>query len=267
MCNAAMHQAFFELGRLSARPFVVNQDLLREIARLMGGVIGVDIVGVGVWDNGVADRLTQCHLIGPGATPDTISEASSWEFADAGLIRALSARDRGQVVRRSELIDDETFHGSSLYRQFHKPRGLGDQALCMFTRSDGVELLLSVYNLKASGPVDEGALRAMREIVPIIAETWAAKWRAEPAWLTNLNAHGRSVLELVLLGLDDDQIAQRTGLTYHSVRAHLKRLFRDAGVRSRLHLMQSCRRTPPARASLVMQVRGFKPESGMVCVA
>ena len=49
ICNAAMHQAFFELGRLSARPFVVNQDLLREITKLMGGVVRADIVGAAVW--------------------------------------------------------------------------------------------------------------------------------------------------------------------------------------------------------------------------
>lgn len=267
MCNAAMHQAFFELGRLSARPFVVNQDLLREIARLMGGVVGSDIVGVGVWDNGVADRMTQCHLIGPGATPDSVSEASNWEFGDAGLVRALTLKDRGQVVRREELMDEDAFLASPLYREFQAPRGLGDQALCMFTRSDGADLVLTLHNLKKNGRIDDSALRSMREIAPIIAETWSSKWRAEPVWLVNLNAHGRSVLELVLLGLDDDQIAQRTGLTYHSVRAHLKRLFRDAGVRSRLHLMQSCRRSGPIRASLVMQVRATNPESGMVCVA
>lgn len=267
MCSTAMHQAFFELGRLSARPFVVNQDMLREIARLMGNVIGTDIVGVGVWDNGLADRLTQCHIIGPGVTPDSVAEASSWQFGDEGIVRGLTLRDRGQVIRRADLIDEAAFTASTHYTKFQQPRGLGDQALCMFTRNDGAELVLTVHNLEKNGAINECAMCSMQEIAPVIAATWAAKWRTEPAWLTSLNAHGRSVLELVLLGLDDDQIAQRTGLTYHSVRAHLKRLFRDAGVRSRLHLMQSCRRSAPTRTSLVMQVRGTDPENRIVCVA
>jgi len=267
MCNQAMHQAFFELGRLSARPFVVNQDLLREITKLMAGVVRADIVGAAVWDNGHADRMTQCHLIGPGVEPDTISEASNWDFGDETLIRHLAMQDRGVVCRRAALVSNDEFHGSPLYIEFQQPRGLGDQALCMFTRNDGADIVLSIHNLAKSGQITESALRALAEIAPIIANTWAAKWRAEPAWLVNLNAHGRSVLELVLMGLDDDQISQRTGLTYHSVRAHLKRLFRDAGVRSRLHLMQSCRRPMPTRVALISQVRSANPDNGMVCVA
>lgn len=267
MCNAAMHQAFFELGRLSARPFVVNQDLLREITKLMGGVVRADIVGAAVWDNGHADRMTQCHLIGPGVEPNTTSEASNWDFGNDTLIRELATQDRGRICRRDDLIDSESFRISALYKKFQKPRGLGDQALCMFTRNDGADIVLSIHNLERSGAISDSALRALGEIAPIIANTWAAKWRAEPTWLVNLNAHGRSVLELVLMGLDDDQISQRTGLTYHSVRAHLKRLFRDAGVRSRLHLMQSCRRTAPTRVTLITQVRSTNPDSGMVCVA
>lgn len=62
-----------------------------------------------------------------------------------------------------------------------------------------------------------------------------------PAWAAHLRPPSRAVLSLVLNGLDDQQIAQHTGLTYHAVRGHIKRLFRAAGVRSRLHLMQAFR--------------------------
>lgn len=269
MCNAEMHRAFFDLGRLSARPFVVNQDLLREIAWIMSRVVKADIVAAAVCEHGLGDGVSQCQMIGPEAEheADSCVEASAWDFDDRSVLRELSARQRGLVVRRSDLIDDETFRGTRLFREFHEPRGLGDQALCLFTRADGAELLLSLHNRSESGPIPDGALASLRDLAPVLAGAWAAKWRAEPAWLVALTPQGRTVLEMVLLGLDDEQISQRTGLTYHSVRAHLKRLFRDAGVRSRLHLMQACREGAPRQAALISHVRAMNPKNGIVCVA
>lgn len=72
--------------------------------------------------------------------------------------------------------------------------------------------------------------------------------------MRGLKPLSRGILEQLLEGLDDDQIADRMRLSYHSVRAHLKRLFRDAGVRSRLHLMQACRPTDGATANLVVEI-------------
>ena len=78
-----------------------------------------------------------------------------------------------------------------------------------------------------------------RTVLPYVFRAYDAAWKPVPEWARDLRPQASRILQHIIDGLDDEHIAAHTGLTYHSVRAHLKRLFRLAAVRSRLHLTQA----------------------------
>jgi DNA-binding CsgD family transcriptional regulator len=177
-------------------------------------------------------------VVGPWAEDDEPASSS------AGLVggdRVLAMRlvnlEPNRVYTRSEALCDDDTRGADGLTEAER----ATEAVARFCRSDGAELVLGLRSVTPLGALPETALARAREIGPYIAECWATGWKSEPEWVRTLKPSARRVLQLVLDGLDDDQIAEDTGLTYHSVRAHLKRLFKEAGVRSRLHLMQAYR--------------------------
>lgn len=237
-------EAVFRLGQISREGCSCNDATLRRIAEIAADMIGMDVTGVAVYENGIRGSATACAVVGPWSDDESgkFLDQSRWELEDRILAMRLIDLEAERMHTREEMIGDAEFRASKLYNEFQRPLGLGDQALGLFRREDGAELLIGINALDHRGPLPRQAVDRANQIAPFVARCWAATWRREPAWMGELKTQSRSVLEHVLEGYDDDQIAQLTGLTYHSVRAHLKRLFREAGVRSRLHLMQVCRR-------------------------
>ncbi|MBL0928036.1 MAG: helix-turn-helix transcriptional regulator [Phycisphaerales bacterium] len=246
----ALTEVLFELGQLSRDTQLGNQALLERLAEIFRVACGVDAVSAVVHEHGLGEAAGAAAVSGPWAAEEAkrFIEHNGWQGCDRVLLSRLATRERGRVVRRSELIDERDFRGSRMFAECHRPLRLGDQALAVCGREDGAEIVLSVHAVEGQGPLSADQIARAADILPFIARAWSAAWRRQPAWVAGLRAQSREILDLVLSGLDDDQIAKRTGLTYHSVRAHLKRLFREAGVRSRLHLMQSCRGETPSRA-------------------
>lgn len=56
--------------------------------------------------------------------------------------------------------------------------------------------------------------------------------RPEPQWL-RLSARELEVLEMVSLGLPNEQIGRRLGVTIHAVKFHLASIYRKLGVANR----------------------------------
>lgn len=239
----ALSDAVFRLGRASSDASLCNQALLREIGEVAARFIGCDTVCVVVHEGGLTQPAAACYAHGPWsvAEMDRFLERFRWSARDRVLARRLNDRAPNRMYRRSELIDDTEFRRSRVYTEFERPMSLGDAAVGVFEGDGGDALVLSIGMSEGRGDLSEEHLRRAHALAPFIADCWAHGWKREPRWVTDLKSNSREVLQLVLAGLDDDQIADETGLTYHSVRAHLKRLFKEAGVRSRLHLMQAYR--------------------------
>lgn len=239
----ALSDAVFRLGRASSDTSLCNQSLLREVAEVAASFIGCETVCVVVHEGGLTRPAAACFAYGPWGVGemDRFLERFRWSASDRLLARKLSDRAPNRMYRRAELVNDGEFHQSRLYTEFERPMSLGDAAIGVFDGPQGDVLVLSFGRLEGNGPLTDEQLQRAHALVPFIADSWAHGWKREPRWVTDLKCNSREVLQLVLEGLDDDQIADETGLTYHSVRAHLKRLFKEAGVRSRLHLMQAYR--------------------------
>ena len=242
MRQTSLTDGIFRLGRLSASTEIANHDLLRAMAEIAAEVIGIEVTGLGVFEQGLMRPATACHVVGPWSaeTAETLVNPSRWSENERVLAMRLTSIEANRVYRRQELLPDSV-PASGAAVEFPTPMLVADEALGLFRRTDGAELLLALASLDSGAALPELALEKARAIAPFLASCWATAWKVEPNWARQLRPSSRNVLELVLTGLDDDQIAERTGLTYHSVRAHLKRLFKDAGVRSRLHLMQEYR--------------------------
>lgn len=240
MQQQTLREAVFRLGQLSADRALTNSSLLHSLVDILLASLGIDAAGLAVYERGADAPSTECCVRSTSGATSNGSEA--WALGDPSLARRLSGLRRGRLYHRPDLIAEREIRHVRLAGENRQPFNSGDQALALFRRADGAELLLAISTADESGRFSRSVLAKAGALVPYIAQCWAAAWRAEPVWMSDLKPQGRLILENLLQGFDDDQIAARTGLSYHSVRAHLKRLFRDAGVRSRLHLMQACKR-------------------------
>jgi len=244
MENTKLAQAVYKLGQVSSNPPACNAALLQKLIDIAAAALGVDFATIAVFEHGVERVACSVQVSGPWPVEacQRISEVSRWDLKDRPLVGRLTGLDRNQMYRRTEIIDEKAFKASRLYDEVLVPMRLtGDSVVGVFHRADGVELMLTFQAMDDKAAVPEDMFRRAQAVASFVAQGWASAWRAEPGWMKALKPQSRRVLDDVLEGYDDDQISDRTGLTYHSVRAHLKRLFRDADVRSRLHLMQTFR--------------------------
>lgn len=250
MTCESLTEAIFRLGQVSTDTSITNHSLLKRIARIAADAAGSDATLLAVFEHGLSGQAKTCRVIGPWAqdeTPRFHSVLCDDEHGGSVLADRLKDREHNRMYNRADLISDDAFIETQEYNHVHKPLGIADQAIGVYPRPDGTDLLISFLMQKDSGPITRQIMARGRSIAPYVAHCWAKAWKREPAWVGKLKPQTKTVLELVLEGYDDDQIAQKTGLTYHSVRAHLKRLFREADVRSRLHLMQVFRQIGPAK--------------------
>lgn len=243
MSVRSLNEAIFRLGQISADRSLTNAGLLRRLADVAVETLETDIAVLAVFENGSESGSSKCCVRGPWAedSRDRFIEQSGVTIDERSMAQKLAGLRRGRLYHRPELVTDREARMPKMYSDFPRAIGIGDQAMALYRRSDGVELLFSINKIDGTSPFQRMTLARAGALAPYIAQCWSASWKDEPAWMASLKPQGQAILESLLEGYDDDQIAQRTGLSYHSVRAHLKRLFRDAGVRSRLHLMQACR--------------------------
>lgn len=243
MNSPSLREAIFRLGRISVDQAITNDTLLRRLAQVVSETLEVDVVALGVFEQGVENPASACFVHSPWTLTDAraFEDQAFWAVEDRDLALRLASLRRGRVYHRPELLAERDARLIASAPALAGRVGLDDQALALFRRRDGAELLIGINSPAGAGPLSRAALAKAGALAPYVAQCWAAAWRDEPAWIGGLKPQARDILERLLQGLDDDQIAQATTLSYHSVRAHLKRMFRAAGVRSRLHLMQSVR--------------------------
>jgi len=258
-----LNEAIYRLGKVSADRSLTNVTLLRQLVDITVETLGVDIAALGVFEKGIENSSSACCVRGPWTENerDYFLEQTNWQLDERAIAQRLAGLRRGRLYHRPDLISEREGRGGKPFSEFQRPLVTGDQALVLYRRTDGIELLLSINKVDGTGTFQRTTLARAGALAPFIAQCWATSWKLEPAWMAGLKPQGRAILESLLEGYDDDQIAQRTGLSYHSVRAHLKRLFRDAGVRSRLHLMQACKPQTMESDALVVEIPADEMEA------
>ena len=225
----------FRLGALSEVRDLCNRSRLSRACRIAVHATGAGAVAAAVADapeGGRFNVLASCFAVVDmgDVSGSTITMGSAeWKVEAADFEKAFAEAPRDDVV----VGNRRDIGGPSL----PAPMGAGRRLIGCFTDAANGRLIYVMFD----GLDDDRSERLARALVPAFVDCVQHSWKPEPDWVRELKPPARRVLELVLLGYDDRQVAEQSGMTYHAVRAHLKRLFKTANVRSRLHLMQVCR--------------------------
>lgn len=239
--DTAFNDTIFRLGSITRHRRVENDGILSGLAEIANQYIGADIVYLSVQEASVSGKATHCVVLGPWEIDQssTFLDQSRWSAEDRVVALQLETRPADTLHRKGDLIDEALFRDSRLYKEFHKPMNMGDMAAAHHSGEGKPTVVFSISTATDQGLLDEGIIERAEAILPALFRAFDEAWKPVPAWVETLKPQAKRILQHVLDGHDDEQIAAATGLTYHSVRAHLKRLFRVAEVRSRLHLMQA----------------------------
>lgn len=235
--------AIFRLGGLATRGGLRRSDFLGEMVEMLAEATGVEGVGASLHRADASRPAIAMGVYGPW-TPSEHSaflEQTRWAPRDRVIASRLSSKPGPRFYRTGELMPVERFRGSRLYNEFQRPRGIGDQATMCLSAPDGGHLLVAIARVGSDMPISDFSMSIAQRLGPFIEQCWHAAHGQLPEWVRKLSPRRRRTLEYVLDGLDDHQIARLMEVRYHTVRAHLKDLFRVAGVRSRLHLIQAVR--------------------------
>ncbi|RMH24554.1 MAG: LuxR family transcriptional regulator [Planctomycetota bacterium] len=243
--------AAYDLGALERIGGVQRGVIFQGIAEVLARATGVEAAGVAAHLGTLLEPAVAMGIAGPWSETERepFLAQTRWRPSERPIAAALDRRPTPVFRRTTEVVPRERYLSSRLYNEFQRPRGIGDQASMCLRAPDGGRLFVSIARVGSEAPISAESLEIAQRLAPLIERCWLSAHRRLPEWVRALSARRRVVLELVAEGLDDHQIAREIGVQYHTVRAHLKDLFRVAGVRSRLHLMQvlnGCER-PPAR--------------------
>jgi len=239
--DTRFHETIFRLGSITRHRRVENEGVLASIAEIAKDFIGADVVFLCLHADRISESASHCAVHGPWDVDHSCSfvDQTKWSSEDRGIEHELENKASDTLYRRSELIEEARFRDSRQYKDFHAPMNLGDMAVAYHTKPGGPSLVFAIMQADADSTIDDEMFARAQKILPIVFKAFDEAWNPVPAWVDSLKPQAKRILQHVLDGHDDEQIAARTGQTYHSVRAHLKRLFRVAEVRSRLHLMQA----------------------------
>jgi len=231
----------FHLGKLTQHRRVLNEGVLRDLAGAIHSYIGADMTYIAAHEGPITEGATDCAVIGPWETDQSerFLDLSRWAAEDRVVALQLDDHAPDTFHKRSDLIDEELFRDSALFKEFHAPMSLGDASMAYHESPEGTKMVVAIGAVSTREPLDPEAVERAEAVFPYLTRAFDEAWKPVPGWAHELRPQARRILQHIIDGLDDEHIAAHTGLTYHSVRAHLKRLFRVAQVRSRLHLMQA----------------------------
>lgn len=242
-CDRIVAEAAFRLGTLVSEHSGRRANYLNALARTLADATGVEGVGVTYFANSIFQPAAAVGVVGPWSEHEqkAFLEQSKWAPEDRVLSSRLAQMPGPRFRRTEELLPLDEFHASRLFNEFQRPRSIGDQATMVLASSDGSHLLVAIGRVDSLRPLSAETMRIAQQLAPLVERCWVGAQRRLPEWARTVSPRRRRVLELVAQGLDDHQIAMEMDVRYHTVRAHLKDLFRVAGVRSRLHLIQALR--------------------------
>jgi DNA-binding CsgD family transcriptional regulator len=239
--DQAVADAHYDLGEIMNKTRYRSDELMRGMASVLRRATGVDAAGVMTFDGSLTKAASNVAIAGPWTEheQEAFREQSQWSLDERVLIDRLRHSPAPIFRRTDEIMPIAEFHLSRLYNEFQRPRGLGDQATMLIEGPNGSHLVSAISRVDSDEPLSDSSVNIAQRLAPYMLRCWAGVSLAGPDWVRRLSPRRRRVFELVAQGLDDHQISSEMGVRYHTVRAHLKDLFRVAGVRSRLHLIQA----------------------------
>ena len=242
--HTLLDRIFAELDELHAAPIEGRfQHLVDSLGRALGRI------HTGVWFRRVPMDLSE--VPGPmlffrqsGLTESQRADFHALFISNPELrvdpllaaVRPSLRPNRTFVYTRPEIVDDAEWYGSAYVEGFRRPVGF-DHTLTAAVRTTG-DLVRGVgcWHEWGARDFDERERRFLRAMLSRLG--WLAhQLRDVAAAIPPLSPRERDVLELLLRGLSEKQIAGELGIGPRTVHEYVTSLYRKFGVRSIRELM------------------------------
>ncbi len=231
-----------ECRELGADAFLWRRHLLDGMDRLLGDLLG--IIGAGRFP--LPARTIQPSLVVDHGW-DCESSRRRWlEYmarvgpkADPNMNRFLEDFEPPhRTAFRRQIISDTDHYGSAYYHDYLVPLHL-DDSLCSFHETaDGHFDTVVAHRRLGDRPWTERDLKVLdllhRELVPMIGYELAGSDSHDPV---PLSPRLEQTLSAMVEGLSEKEVADRLGLSPHTMHQYVKALYRRYRVRSRPELL------------------------------
>ena len=216
------------LGRLTGAALITFGEALRANGQLLP--LGMSSWG---WENGFDQAAVYRDLAEHG--PD---------LSFSPIMRAylrLPPESFGVCLSRPDLVADRDWCSSPYFRVHHDPMGFGHHLICFQTlpgggdKVSGITLVREKAERRDFRTRDQALVQAAHDaVVQLVGGPLAGFEEPSPA---DLPPRVRQVLQCLLEGDGDKQVALRLGLARHTVNQYAKVIFRHFGVSSRPELL------------------------------
>ncbi|PXW25510.1 response regulator transcription factor [Paraburkholderia caballeronis] len=229
-----------------------EHELRREVGRRLLDLLNADYLASYVWDD---ERERFANRVALNMSDDNLSGYEQYYQYRDSLTPRLQRYQT--AVRVTDVIPQEELAESELFNDFLRRDGL-HWGLNLFAWFDGENIGdLRIWRGEHRDNFSDHELALLELVRPAFTvalarardDTGIAKAADEPppegpgGVFGRLTRREREVVELVVEGLLDKEIAQRLGISYTTVRTHLDRSFQKLGVSNRSRLARLVRST------------------------
>ncbi|TDV34151.1 regulatory LuxR family protein [Paraburkholderia caballeronis] len=229
-----------------------EHELRREVGRRLLDLLNADYLASYVWDD---ERERFANRVALNMSDDNLSGYEQYYQYRDSLTPRLQRYQT--AVRVTDVIPQEELAESELFNDFLRRDGL-HWGLNLFAWFDGENIGdLRIWRGEHRDNFSDHELALLELVRPAFTvalarardDTGVAKAADEPppegpgGVFGRLTRREREVVELVVEGLLDKEIAQRLGISYTTVRTHLDRSFQKLGVSNRSRLARLVRST------------------------
>lgn len=157
---------------------------------------------------------------------------------DVMTVCTRSRPTNADAISRSSLLSYRDWQDWQVFEAFVDPSRILDTLVVWF-RYPGTDRIrgYSVQRNVGYGEYKPRHVRIARLLATEMFRLYREGRLEPPAAVEDLPPRLRQIVPLLVTGLSQKQIAQRTGLTYHTVRSYTKQLYDLLGVHSREQLM------------------------------
>lgn len=219
-----------------------RRRLLRELAKLVdadvwiwvhsrGFAPGANAVPFAVLDGGYASEEQKALVL------ECMTSAEGTRMVSDPL--AAEIRRVGHLTRtRDDLVADDVWYGSEVYRTFRAPSGLDDMILSVYPLSEDSISAIGLHRRVEAGPFRDRE-RCIAHLVTSEIDWLHRAGTDVPAaeGRGTLTPRQNQILLLLLAGDSPKQIARKLRLSVHTVNDHMKVLHRHFNASSRGELL------------------------------
>lgn len=234
-----------ELRELGRDPSAWRDHLLDSLARICHAKIAVASElrvnpppPVGEVRTDCAAAVTPVHLVHRGVEGESerFFRDCYWYSHDDDdpLDGLLSLYGKAFTVVRRELVDDRRWYASALANDNMHAHDCDDFVFSMApVRHAGVICSLELFRSQKDPRFGERE----QAIVSLLHEELARDWARASRHAERLTPRQREVLQQLVEGASEKEVAARLGVSPHTAHDHVKALYRALGVRSRGELL------------------------------